>query len=45
MLTPSAAQDSDSIAVTRKTAEKYKLKTIADLTAVASQLVLGGSPE
>ncbi|MEZ2223819.1 ABC transporter substrate-binding protein [Rhizobium sp. RCC_161_2] len=45
MLTPSAAQDSDSIAVTRKTAEKYKLKTIADLTPVASQLVLGGPPE
>lgn len=45
LLTPSAAQDSDSIAVTRKTAEKYKLKTIADLTAVASQLVLGGPPE
>lgn len=45
MLTPSAAQDSDGIAVTRKTAEKYKLKTIADLTPVASQLVLGGPPE
>ncbi|WP_320199619.1 ABC transporter substrate-binding protein [Agrobacterium sp. rho-13.3] len=45
MLTPSAAQDSDSVAVTRATAEKYKLKTIADLAPVASQLVLGGPPE
>lgn len=45
MLTPSAAQDSDGVAVTRATAEKYKLKTIADLAPVASQLVLGGPPE
>ena len=45
MLTPSAAQDSDSVAVTRATAEKYKLKTIADLAPVASELVLGGPPE
>ncbi len=42
MLTPSQAQDSDGVAVTRATAEKYKLKTIADLAPVASQLVLGG---
>jgi osmoprotectant transport system substrate-binding protein len=45
MLTPSSAQDSDGVAVTRATAEKYKLKTIADLAPVASQLVLGGPPE
>jgi osmoprotectant transport system substrate-binding protein len=45
MLTPSEAQDSDGVAVTRATAEKYKLKTIADLAPVASQLVLGGPPE
>lgn len=45
MLTPSAAQDSDSVAVTHATADKYKLKTIADLAPVASQLVLGGPPE
>ena len=45
MLTPSAAQDSDGVAVTRATAEKYKLKTIADLKPVASELVLGGPPE
>ncbi|OAE47964.1 ABC transporter substrate-binding protein [Agrobacterium tumefaciens] len=45
MLTPSEAQDSDGVAVTRATAEKYKLKTIADLAPVASELVLGGPPE
>ncbi|MGV1952373.1 ABC transporter substrate-binding protein [Agrobacterium vitis] len=45
MLTPSAAQDSDGVAVTRATAEKYKLKTIADLAPVASEFVLGGPPE
>jgi osmoprotectant transport system substrate-binding protein len=45
MLTPSIAQDSDGVAVTRATAEKYKLKTIADLAPVAPELVLGGPPE
>lgn len=45
ILTPSEAQDSNSIAVTRETAEKNKLKTIADLKAVAPELVLGGPPE
>jgi len=45
MLPPSAAQDSDVVAVTKATADKYKLKTIADLKPVASQLVLGGPPE
>ncbi|MGQ8633906.1 ABC transporter substrate-binding protein [Agrobacterium sp. DKPNP3] len=45
MLTPSEAQDSDGVAVTSATAEKYKLKTIADLAPVASELVLGGPPE
>lgn len=45
MLTPSAAQDSDVVAVTQATADKYKLKTIADLAPHAAQLVLGGPPE
>lgn len=45
MLTPSHAQDSDGVAVMRATAEKHKLKTIADLKSVASELVLGGPPE
>ncbi|GGE04386.1 putative amino acid ABC transporter, substrate binding protein [Aureimonas endophytica] len=45
MLTPSPAQDSDILAVTRATADKYKLKTIADLKPHAHELVLGGPPE
>jgi osmoprotectant transport system substrate-binding protein len=45
MLTPSDAQDSDVLAVTRATADKYDLKTIADLAPHASDLVLGGPPE
>jgi osmoprotectant transport system substrate-binding protein len=40
-LEPSAAQDKDSITVTRATADKYSLKTIEDLAPVASQFVLG----
>ncbi|MEN3262280.1 ABC transporter substrate-binding protein [Sodalis endosymbiont of Spalangia cameroni] len=45
MLAISPAQDSDVLAVTAKTAEKYHLKTIADLQPVAGQLVLGGPAE
>ncbi|MDU8606536.1 MULTISPECIES: ABC transporter substrate-binding protein [unclassified Pseudomonas syringae group] len=45
MLPPSSAQDSDVVVVTKATAEKYKLVTIADLKPVASKLVLGGPPE
>ncbi len=45
VLNPAPGQDSDSIAVTQATAAKYKLKSIADLKSVASQLVLGGPSE
>ena len=45
MLTPSPAEDKDVVAVTEATADKYKLKTISDLTPVAGELVLGGPPE
>lgn len=45
MLTPSSAQDSDVVVVTKATADKYSLATIADLKPVASKLVLGGPPE
>ncbi|HDX8938893.1 TPA: ABC transporter substrate-binding protein [Klebsiella michiganensis] len=45
MLQISQAQDIDVLAVTQKTADKYKLKTIADLQPVANQLVLGGPAE
>src|SRR5581483_2928051 len=36
-----AAQDSDTITVTKKTADKYHLTSIADLKPVASKLTLG----
>lgn len=36
-----AAQDSDTITVTKSTADKYKLTSIADLKDVASKLTLG----
>jgi len=45
MLNISPAQDSDVLAVTKKTADKYQLKTIADLKPVADKLVLGGPAE
>jgi len=45
VLSPAPAEDSDSITVSQATAAKYKLKSIADLKSVASQLVLGGPPE
>jgi osmoprotectant transport system substrate-binding protein len=45
MLTPSAAEDKDVVAVTQATADKYKLKSISDLKPVAGELVLGGPPE
>jgi len=45
VLAPAPAQDSDSITVTQANAAKYKLKSIADLSSVASQFVLGGPPE
>ncbi|MGN6606485.1 MAG: ABC transporter substrate-binding protein [Jatrophihabitans sp.] len=36
-----AAQDSDTITVTKATADKYKLTSIADLASVASKLTFG----
>ncbi len=36
-----AAQDSDTITVTKDTASKYKLTSLADLCPVANQLILG----
>ncbi len=45
MLTPSPAEDKDVLAVTKATADKYKLKMISDLAPVAGELVLGGPPE
>jgi len=45
MLTPSPAQDADTLVVTSATASKYGLKAIPDLKDVAANLVVGASPE
>ncbi|MER6976596.1 ABC transporter substrate-binding protein [Streptomyces carpinensis] len=48
LLEPAPAEDKDSVTVNRETAAKYHLtgkSTIADLTEVAKDLVIGGSPE
>jgi osmoprotectant transport system substrate-binding protein len=45
VLDQSTAEDKDSVTVTKETADKYSLKSIADLQPVAGQLVLGGPPE
>lgn len=45
ILNSSAAEDKDSVTVTRKTADQYHLVSIADLAPVAKNMVLGGPPE
>jgi len=45
ILDSSKAEDKDSLNVTKATADKYSLKSIADLSSSASSLVLGGPPE
>jgi osmoprotectant transport system substrate-binding protein len=45
VLTQSAAEDKDGIVVKKETADKYNLKSIADLAAVADKLTLGAPPE
>jgi osmoprotectant transport system substrate-binding protein len=45
VLTQSAAEDKDAMVVTKETAAKYNLKSIADLAAVANKLTLGAPPE
>jgi len=45
VLNQSQAENKDSVTVTKETATKYNLKSIADLTPVAGQLTLGGPPE
>ena len=42
---PATAQDVNAFYVLKKTANKYDLKTISDLKAVAPELVFGGPPE
>lgn len=48
LLDPSPAEDKDSVGVNAETARKYGLgesSTLADLKDIASELVIGGSPE
>jgi osmoprotectant transport system substrate-binding protein len=45
VLDKSAAEDKDAVVVTKQTADKYKLTSIADLQPVAKDLTLGGPPE
>jgi osmoprotectant transport system substrate-binding protein len=45
VLDKSAAEDKDAIVVSKQTAAKYKLKSIADLQSVAGQLTFGGPSE
>jgi osmoprotectant transport system substrate-binding protein len=45
LLEPAEAEDKNGFAVTKATADKYKLKKISDLAPVAKDLVFGGPPE
>ena len=45
VLDQSQAQDKDAMVVTKQTADKYHLSSIADLAAVAGKLTLGAPPE
>jgi osmoprotectant transport system substrate-binding protein len=45
VLDKSAAEDKDAVVVTKATADKYALKSIADLQPHAKDLTLGGPPE
>ncbi|MEV5827916.1 ABC transporter substrate-binding protein [Spirillospora sp. NPDC052242] len=45
ILASAAAEDKDSVTVTKETAQKHALKTIADLEPVAGQMTIGGPSE
>jgi osmoprotectant transport system substrate-binding protein len=45
VLDKAAAEDKDAVVVTKATATKYNLTSIADLKAVAGKLTIGGPPE
>jgi osmoprotectant transport system substrate-binding protein len=45
VLTPSTAEDKDSVTVTKETADKYKLTTISSLKPVAKDFVFGAGAE
>jgi len=45
VLTPSSAEDKDVIVCNKATSDKYGFKTLSDLAAKSSEIVLGGPPE
>jgi osmoprotectant transport system substrate-binding protein len=45
VLDKSPAEDKDAVVVTKATADKYNLKSIADLVPVQNDITLGGPPE
>lgn len=45
ILEPSPAEDKNTVTVTRETAEKNNLKTLADLEPLAAGMNFGGAPE
>jgi osmoprotectant transport system substrate-binding protein len=45
ILTPSKANDTDTVAVTRQTADKWNLKTLADLAAHSPEVKFGAPSE
>ena len=45
VLNQSAAEDKDAVVVTKATADKYHLTSIADLAPVAGKMTYGGPPE
>jgi osmoprotectant transport system substrate-binding protein len=44
-LAPAAAQDANTVVVSRATADRYDLETVSDLVPVAGRMVFGGPPE
>jgi len=45
ILSPAAAEDKDSLTVTRDTADRYHLKSIGDLVPYSGQFTIGGPAE
>lgn len=45
MLTAASAEDKDAVVVTRATAQKWNLKTIADLVPHNDEVIMAGPPE
>lgn len=45
ILTSAPGENKDALVVTEETAQRYNLKTIADLAPVAGELAVGGPPE